>query len=205
MSSCPGDPADRAQLRQHRCRDRQGVVAALGDPRRPSSCSPPRRSSAARSRRWSSTPSPGHLHRHRPPLSAPAAGGSSAASGYAREAGGGTCPDHQGLDEILRGPTRSCVASTSMSCPPTSSRSSSTSGSGKTTLLRCVDLLEEYDGGEIAARWRSSRLPRGGSGRRYRLPGRELARQRGPDRHGLPGRLQSVSASDGAAATSCSA
>jgi polar amino acid transport system ATP-binding protein len=51
------------------------------------------------------------------------------------------------------------------------------SGSGKTTLLRCVDLLEEYDGGEI--RLDGDLLGyRAGGGRRHRLPGRELARQR---------------------------
>ena len=51
------------------------------------------------------------------------------------------------------------------------------SGSGKTTLLRCVDLLEEYDGGEI--RLDGDLLGyRAGGGRRRRLPGRELARQR---------------------------
>jgi polar amino acid transport system ATP-binding protein len=51
------------------------------------------------------------------------------------------------------------------------------SGSGKTTLLRCVDLLEEYDGGEI--RLDGELLGyRAGAGRRHRLPGRELARQR---------------------------
>jgi polar amino acid transport system ATP-binding protein len=51
------------------------------------------------------------------------------------------------------------------------------SGSGKTTLLRCVDLLEEYDGGEI--RLDGDLLGyRARGGRRHRLPGRELARQR---------------------------
>ena len=51
------------------------------------------------------------------------------------------------------------------------------SGSGKTTLLRCVDLLEEFEGGEI----RLDDLPLGyrtNGDRRVRLSGRELARQR---------------------------
>ena len=51
------------------------------------------------------------------------------------------------------------------------------SGSGKTTLLRCVDLLEEFDAGEI----RLDGEPMGyrsEGGRRVRLKGRELARQR---------------------------
>jgi len=52
------------------------------------------------------------------------------------------------------------------------------SGSGKTTLLRCVDLLEEFDAGEI----RLDGDPLGyrvtADGRRRRLSGRELARQR---------------------------
>lgn len=51
------------------------------------------------------------------------------------------------------------------------------SGSGKTTLLRCIDLLEEFEGGEI----RLDGDPLGyrvSDGRRSRLSGRELARQR---------------------------
>ena len=51
------------------------------------------------------------------------------------------------------------------------------SGSGKTTLLRCIDLLEEFEGGEI----RLDDLPLGyrtNGTRRVRLSGRELARQR---------------------------
>jgi polar amino acid transport system ATP-binding protein len=52
------------------------------------------------------------------------------------------------------------------------------SGSGKTTLLRCVDLLEEFDAGEI----RLDGDPLGyrvtADGKRKRLAGRELARQR---------------------------
>jgi polar amino acid transport system ATP-binding protein len=51
------------------------------------------------------------------------------------------------------------------------------SGSGKTTLLRCVDLLEEFDGGEIKLDGEPLGYHVGGS-RRSRLPGRELARQR---------------------------
>jgi len=52
------------------------------------------------------------------------------------------------------------------------------SGSGKTTLLRCVDLLEEYDGGEIRLDGDLLGYRSGPGGRRKRLPGRELARQR---------------------------
>jgi polar amino acid transport system ATP-binding protein len=51
------------------------------------------------------------------------------------------------------------------------------SGSGKTTLLRCIDLLEEFEDGEI----RLDGDPLGyrvSDGRRSRLSGRELARQR---------------------------
>jgi polar amino acid transport system ATP-binding protein len=51
------------------------------------------------------------------------------------------------------------------------------SGSGKTTLLRCIDLLEEFEAGEI--RLDGEELGYGhNGGRRYRLPGRQLARQR---------------------------
>jgi polar amino acid transport system ATP-binding protein len=51
------------------------------------------------------------------------------------------------------------------------------SGSGKTTLLRCVDLLEEFESGEI--RLDGELLGyRDGGGTHRRLPGRELARQR---------------------------
>jgi polar amino acid transport system ATP-binding protein len=51
------------------------------------------------------------------------------------------------------------------------------SGSGKTTLLRCVDLLEQFDAGEIRldGELMGYRLK---DGRRLRLSGRELARQR---------------------------
>jgi polar amino acid transport system ATP-binding protein len=52
------------------------------------------------------------------------------------------------------------------------------SGSGKTTLLRCVDLLEEYDGGEIRLDGDLLGYRDYPDGRRKRLPGRELARQR---------------------------
>jgi len=51
------------------------------------------------------------------------------------------------------------------------------SGSGKTTLLRCVNLLEDFDGGEIVL----SGVPIGyvvKNGARRRLGERELARQR---------------------------
>jgi polar amino acid transport system ATP-binding protein len=51
------------------------------------------------------------------------------------------------------------------------------SGSGKTTLLRCIDLLEQFDAGEI----RLDGEPLGyrmEGGRRRRLSGKELARQR---------------------------
>jgi polar amino acid transport system ATP-binding protein len=52
------------------------------------------------------------------------------------------------------------------------------SGSGKTTLLRCVDLLEDFDSGEIRLDGESLgyRIRTGGG--RHRLPGRDLARQR---------------------------
>ena len=51
------------------------------------------------------------------------------------------------------------------------------SGSGKTTLLRCIDLLEEFDAGDI----RLDGEPlgyRSDAGGRKRFHGRELARQR---------------------------
>ncbi len=51
------------------------------------------------------------------------------------------------------------------------------SGSGKTTLLRCIDLLEEFDEGEIRLDGDLLGYRIGASGRR-RLSGRELARQR---------------------------
>jgi polar amino acid transport system ATP-binding protein len=50
------------------------------------------------------------------------------------------------------------------------------SGSGKTTLLRCIDLLEDYQGGEI--RLDGELLGFADGARRHRLPGRALARQR---------------------------
>ncbi len=51
------------------------------------------------------------------------------------------------------------------------------SGSGKTTLLRCIDLLEEFQNGEI--RLDGELLGyHAGNGARRRLSGRELARQR---------------------------
>ena len=51
------------------------------------------------------------------------------------------------------------------------------SGSGKTTLLRCVDLLEQFDAGEIRLDGELMGY-RSDGGRRMRLSGRELARQR---------------------------
>ncbi len=51
------------------------------------------------------------------------------------------------------------------------------SGSGKTTLLRCVDLLEQFDAGEIRLDGEMMGY-RVNDGRRVRLSGRELARQR---------------------------
>ena len=52
------------------------------------------------------------------------------------------------------------------------------SGSGKTTLLRCVNLLEDFDGGEILLDGEAHRL-RGDGGGRRRLGERELARAAG--------------------------
>ena len=51
------------------------------------------------------------------------------------------------------------------------------SGSGKTTLLRCVNLLEEFDGGEIILEGTSIGYVTQ-NGKRLRRPERELARQR---------------------------
>jgi polar amino acid transport system ATP-binding protein len=51
------------------------------------------------------------------------------------------------------------------------------SGSGKTTLLRCVNLLEDFDGGEIILAGTTIGYE-SRSGVRRRLPERELARQR---------------------------
>jgi len=51
------------------------------------------------------------------------------------------------------------------------------SGSGKTTLLRCVDLLEEFEAGEIRLDGEELGYRQSGS-RRVRLPGRQLAMQR---------------------------
>jgi polar amino acid transport system ATP-binding protein len=51
------------------------------------------------------------------------------------------------------------------------------SGSGKTTLLRCIDLLEEFEAGEIRLDGEALGY-RDKGGRRVRLSGRELARQR---------------------------
>ncbi|WP_413987666.1 amino acid ABC transporter ATP-binding protein [Labrys okinawensis] len=51
------------------------------------------------------------------------------------------------------------------------------SGSGKTTLLRCVNLMEEFDGGEVLLDGESIGYRLQG-GRRHRLGDRELSRQR---------------------------
>jgi polar amino acid transport system ATP-binding protein len=51
------------------------------------------------------------------------------------------------------------------------------SGSGKTTLLRCIDLLEDYQGGEIRLDGELLGFAAAGD-RRRRLSGRALARQR---------------------------
>jgi polar amino acid transport system ATP-binding protein len=51
------------------------------------------------------------------------------------------------------------------------------SGSGKTTLLRCIDLLEEFEAGEIRLDGEELGYRQSG-GKRVRLPGRQLARQR---------------------------
>ncbi len=51
------------------------------------------------------------------------------------------------------------------------------SGSGKTTLLRCVNLLEEFQGGEIVLDGESIGY-REKNGRRYRLRDGDLSRQR---------------------------
>ncbi|MBX3730932.1 MAG: amino acid ABC transporter ATP-binding protein [Candidatus Sumerlaeia bacterium] len=52
------------------------------------------------------------------------------------------------------------------------------SGSGKTTLLRCIDLLEEFEAGEIRLDGEELGYRTAPGGRRVRLPGRQLARQR---------------------------
>jgi polar amino acid transport system ATP-binding protein len=51
------------------------------------------------------------------------------------------------------------------------------SGSGKTTLLRCIDLLEEFEAGEIRLDGEELGYRQSGA-RRVRLPGRQLAMQR---------------------------
>ncbi|WP_338545902.1 amino acid ABC transporter ATP-binding protein [Pseudomonas benzopyrenica] len=51
------------------------------------------------------------------------------------------------------------------------------SGSGKTTLLRCVNLLEDFQGGSIRLAGEAIGYREEG-GRRQRLPEREIARQR---------------------------
>jgi ABC-type polar amino acid transport system ATPase subunit len=52
------------------------------------------------------------------------------------------------------------------------------SGSGKTTLLRCVNLLEEFEGGEIRISGEPIGYRRLPNGRRKRLPEREVAATR---------------------------
>ena len=52
------------------------------------------------------------------------------------------------------------------------------SGSGKTTLLRCIDLLEEFEAGEIRLDGEELGYRTSPGGRRTRLPGRQLAMQR---------------------------
>jgi polar amino acid transport system ATP-binding protein len=52
------------------------------------------------------------------------------------------------------------------------------SGSGKTTLLRCVDLLEEFDEGEIRLDGETLGYRVDAAGRRHKLAGRHLAQQR---------------------------
>ncbi|WP_448952563.1 amino acid ABC transporter ATP-binding protein [Labrys neptuniae] len=51
------------------------------------------------------------------------------------------------------------------------------SGSGKTTLLRCVNLMEEFEGGEVLLDGESIGY-RQQNGKRHRLGDRELSRQR---------------------------
>jgi polar amino acid transport system ATP-binding protein len=52
------------------------------------------------------------------------------------------------------------------------------SGSGKTTLLRCIDLLEEFEEGEIRLDGEVLGYRQAPDGKRHRLAGRLLARQR---------------------------
>lgn len=52
------------------------------------------------------------------------------------------------------------------------------SGSGKTTLLRCVNLLEEFQGGEVVLDGESIGYRTDAGGRRRRLSDGELSRQR---------------------------
>ena len=52
------------------------------------------------------------------------------------------------------------------------------SGSGKTTLLRCIDLLEEFEAGEIRLDGDELGYRTSPGGRRVRLLGRQLAMQR---------------------------
>ena len=68
------------------------------------------------------------------------------------------------------------------------------SGSGKTTLLRCVNLLEEFEGGEILLDGESDRLSPGRAAPPAAEGPRTLPSAR-DDRHGVSG-VQPVSASD---------
>ena len=52
------------------------------------------------------------------------------------------------------------------------------SGSGKTTMLRCINLLEEFEDGEIVFDGEPIGYRRASSGRRRRLPEREIAASR---------------------------
>src|SRR5438128_12212539 len=52
------------------------------------------------------------------------------------------------------------------------------SGSGKTTLLRCINLLEEFQEGEITLGGQSMGYTVDGSGRRVRRSEAEIARMR---------------------------
>jgi polar amino acid transport system ATP-binding protein len=52
------------------------------------------------------------------------------------------------------------------------------SGSGKTTMLRCINLLEEYEAGEIALDGETVHYRRDAGGRRMRCPEREITAMR---------------------------
>ena len=175
-AAAAGDAPDRAELRQHRRRDRQGVVAPLGDRRRRASAHHPgdhrphlQDDGVLRSCRRASTSSSISP-------SAPAAGGSSAASGRARSDAWTPILTITGPDQdfraqpILRGVDFDVFPADVVSII-------GASGSGKTTLLRCIDLLEEFEAGEI--RLDGDELGyRPSAARGVRLPGRQLAMQR---------------------------